>query len=271
MPRLNPRFIRRLIVASVVFVNLQTSMPTVSPLLAAQAGTRTPRIVILIGDDDNNYEAQRTIPIFAKSLASTSEALCRVILARGEMNSSDFPELETALERADLLVIFFRRRALPEKDLAAIRNWLKAGKPLVGIRTANHAFNPTGDLVKGHSAWESFVPDVLGCGNYGYGPVEPGTDVQVAKDAEKHAILKGVAAKKWYSKGNIYRVAPIDKKANVLLWGTVGDSKEPIAWTRMAGKSRVFYTSLGHPSDFDDERFVAVLTNGMLWAAGRDE
>ena len=242
-----------------------------SPGLATPKNDRPPRFVILIGEDENNYEAHRTIPKFAESLAITGDALCRVILASGERNASHFHNLEKALEDADLLVIFFRRRGLPESDLALIRNWLKAGKPIVGIRTANHAFSVRGDLVKGHPAWEEFVPEVLGCGNYGYGPVEPGTDVSVAKGAEKHAILKRMPQTQWHSKGNIYRVAPIDKKAQVLLWGTVGDTtvgdtKEPIAWTRMAGKSRVFYTSLGHPSDFNDESFVTLLTNGMLWA-----
>lgn len=237
-----------------------------SSSFAAPKRDRPPRVVILVGDDDNNYEAQRTIPKYAEHLAITGDALCRVILAQGEMNASHFPHLEKALKDADLLVIFFRRRAMPESDLALIRGWLKAGKPLVGIRTANHAFSVRGELGKGHSAWEEFVPEILGCGNYGYGPVEPGTDVKIADGAAKHTILKRMPKTEWHSKGNIYRVAPIDKKATVLLWGSVGDVKEPIAWTRMAGKSRVFYTSMGHPSDFEDEAFFHLLTNGMLWA-----
>ncbi|MEX2579340.1 MAG: hypothetical protein WD342_09800 [Verrucomicrobiales bacterium] len=36
----------------------------------------------------------------------------------------------------------------------------------------------------------------------------------------------------------------------------------------MARDSRVFYTSLGHPSDFDDDRphFRDLLLNGIRWA-----
>jgi type 1 glutamine amidotransferase len=32
------------------------------------------------------------------------------------------------------------------------------------------------------------------------------------------------------------------------------------------GKSRVFYTSLGHPDDFSSEDFNRLLGNAVLWA-----
>ena len=32
------------------------------------------------------------------------------------------------------------------------------------------------------------------------------------------------------------------------------------------GKSRVFYTSLGHPDDFKSDAFQTLLVNGILWA-----
>ena len=35
--------------------------------------------------------------------------------------------------------------------------------------------------------------------------------------------------------------------------GTIpGQPAEPVAWVNLRGPSRVFYTSLGHPGDFDD-------------------
>jgi type 1 glutamine amidotransferase len=44
---------------------------------------------------------------------------------------------------------------------------------------------------------------------------------------------------------------------------------EPVAWTwTRKGGRRVFCTSLGHPDDFKDESFTALLRNGILWAAG---
>jgi len=43
----------------------------------------------------------------------------------------------------------------------------------------------------------------------------------------------------------------------------------PVVWKRMYGKSRVFYTSLGHvDDDFDVPEAFEIVKRGMLWAAG---
>lgn len=45
----------------------------------------------------------------------------------------------------------------------------------------------------------------------------------------------------------------------------------PAAWTRMWGKGRVFYTSIGHTDkDFQIDGARELTLRGMLWAAGRD-
>ena len=49
-------------------------------------------------------------------------------------------ELFEALAETDVLLVSVRRRALPAKHLAALRRYVDAGKPLIGIRTANHGF-----------------------------------------------------------------------------------------------------------------------------------
>ena len=42
----------------------------------------------------------------------------------------------------------------------------------------------------------------------------------------------------------------------------------PVAWKRMHGKGRVFYSSLGHVAkDLDVPQAYAIITRGMLWAA----
>ncbi len=44
----------------------------------------------------------------------------------------------------------------------------------------------------------------------------------------------------------------------------------PVAWTRMDGKGRVFYLSLGHEHDvWNDPRYQQLLLNGINWAMGR--
>ena len=42
--------------------------------------------------------------------------------------------------------------------MAIIRRYIEAGKPLVGIRTACHAFDTRGKAPPGHAEWTTFDP-----------------------------------------------------------------------------------------------------------------
>jgi type 1 glutamine amidotransferase len=227
---------------------------------------KPPHIVFLISEDPLNYEAPITIPAFAKFLESSYGYTTSVLLGEGERTSYRFPGIE-ALAKADLLVVFCRRVALSSAQLSIIKNYLKKGKPVVGIRTANHAFSLLEEPAAGFEAWPGFVDSVLGCKNRGYGPVLPGTDVAIAPGATNHPVLKGIVPGQWHSEGNVYLVAPLlDEKATVLLNGREGENVQPVAWTRQLGRSRVFYTSMGYPDDFNIPQFRQLLINGIHWA-----
>lgn len=229
------------------------------------AQTPGPHLVFLVSEDPDNYQAHRTIPPFAEMLRKEYGFRCTVIQGEGDPQAFHFPGLEV-LPQADLLVIFFRRRALSSEQLGLIRSHLEAGKPLIGIRTANHAFSVRGEVAAGHEKWWEFVPEVLGCENRGYGPVAPGTNVMLAPEAERHPILRNVEPSRWHSDGNLYLVKPLtDPQATVLLTGSVEDKSEPVAWTRTCGAARVFYTSLGYPTDFEQPRFRRLLINAIHW------
>ena len=239
----------------------------------SEAGTDVPpqnemrHIVFLISEDPDNYEATRTVPVFAEKLRKERGFNVTVIVGEGPRTAFRFPGLE-ALSQADLLVVFCRRVALTSDQLAVIRKYLKAGKPIVGIRTANHAFTVREKVADGYEAWPQFVSDILGCENRGYGPESLGTKVAVVPAAKKHPVVKGVIPDQWQGDGSTYLVAPLlDQKATVLFTGSVEDKVEPVAWTRhTSDKSRVFYTSLGYPTDFDRPQFVELLVNGIYWA-----
>ena len=61
--------------------------------------------------------------------------------------------IEARLQTADLLVLSVRRQALPEADLAALKKYLAAGKPLMALRTSSHAFDAKGKVPAGHAEW----------------------------------------------------------------------------------------------------------------------
>lgn len=224
-------------------------------------------ILFLISKDVDNYEADKTIPVYAQKLQMEYGFTVTVLQAEGERTSASFPALKNALNKADLLVVFARRLGLPEDQMNNIKDYFKKGKPMVGIRTANHAFSvQPADRKPGFTDWWEFVPDIVGCLNKGYGPVEPGTDVKIVEAQKNHPVLKGMP-EQWHSNGNLYLVDfTIDPNAVPLLMGNSEDKIQPVAWTRIAGKSRIFYTSLGYPTDFSDNAFTTLITNAIFWA-----
>lgn len=226
---------------------------------------KKPHIVFLISKDTLNYEADKTIPLFAASLEKNYGFVTTVLQAEGERTAATFPHLGVTLKKADLMVVFARRLALPPEQMESIKTWFQKGKPMVGIRTANHAFSVAQTEKKnGYTDWWAFVPDILGCINNGYGAVEPGTDVSVVANQQHHEILNGLP-EQWHSNGNLYLISD-ENNIVPLLTGTVaGGNEQPIAWTRSVNKSRVFYTSLGHPDDFSSIPFTTLLTNAVFW------
>ncbi len=237
----------------------------------ANLNSKIPHIVFLISEDPDNYEAHISMPAFAKSLSESGRYKTSVLQGSSNRTSYRFPNFEIVKE-ADLIVVFARRLALPNEQMDLLKEYLKNGGGLVGIRTANHAFTLLkGEApVKGFEQWPEFVSTVLGCENRGYGPASAKTEVQVNEHFENHEILKGIGDSKWVSDGNLYLVAPLlDKNAKVLLRGLSDQKSQPIAWTRRYGKSRVFYTSLGYPTDFKNQNFIKLLENAMDWTLNK--
>src|SRR5690606_28467402 len=153
-------------------------------------------------EDPLNYEADKTIPPFAERLRKEYGFKVSVLMGEGKHGSYRYNGLE-ALQSADLLVVFCRRLALPFEQMDAIKNYLRAGKPLVGLRTANHGFSVWDEVADGFEGWWGFVPDILGCENRGYEAEELGTIISIASKAGNHPILKGIDASNWKSKGQV--------------------------------------------------------------------
>jgi len=229
-------------------------------------------IVFLISEDPDNYKAHLTIPEFANYLAASKQYKTTVLKGESNRTSYRFPNFEI-LKEADLVVVFARRLALASDQMAALKNYLKRGAGLVGIRTANHAFTLLGSEkpADGYAEWPEFVSDVLGCLNRGYGVATAKTEVLIKEGQSKNEILHGIKQSPWVSDGNLYLVDPLlAKDAQVLLQGLSDNRTEPIAWKRQYGQSRIFYTSLGYPTDFKNKNFITLLENAIAWAINKD-
>ena len=224
-----------------------------------------PRAVFLIGEDE--YKTEATLPAFAVKELEPLGVRCTMAIADPK-SPHDFPST-AALNDADLLVLSVRRRAPKAEQMALIRRYLESGKPLVGIRTACHAFDARGKAPPGHVEWTSFDPDVLGghyTGHHGTGMLPV---IERAPGQTSHPILEGVGTQ-FTASGSLYKTNPLALTAVPLLIGKAGSlPPEPVAWINAKGASRIFYTSLGHPGDFDRPQFRTLLRNAIFWALDR--
>jgi type 1 glutamine amidotransferase len=233
-------------------------------------GDRRPHAVFLIAEDE--YKTETTLPPFAARYLGRDYRVSFVFDAPSDKN--DMPGLENLGDGADVLVVSVRRRLPTEAQLAAVRRFVAAGKAVVGVRTASHAFAPRGNdpVPAGHDAWRTFDPDVLGGHYVGHHGVGPKVAVSFAEGGSSHPILRGVELDGLVGNGSLYRVNPLAESATPLLSGTIpGQPAEPVLWTNLTTSGgRVVYTSLGHPDDFGEPAFNRLLRNAIDWAAGRD-
>jgi type 1 glutamine amidotransferase len=200
----------------------------------------------------------------------------RVSLIYGsESRRDEVPGID-AIRGADVLLVSVRRRVLPAEQLKFVRDHVAAGRGVVGIRTASHAFAVLGKgkVEAGRDVWPEFDRDVLGgnyTGHYGHDDKAKHQTLVSIIAAADHPILHGVEAKEFGSGGTLYKVSPLAATATPLFVGKADDHPaEPVAWTNASGKSRVFYTSLGHKDDFENASFVRILDNAVHWAAGKN-
>ncbi len=225
---------------------------------------KRPHVVIVMAERE--YETNVSLPQFALANLGKKYRVSYVHADAKERNT--LPGIEV-LEDADLLLLSVRRRALPQAQMKVIRRFIESGKPVVGIRTANHALSLRGkEPPEGCVVWENFDQQVIG-GNYSnHHGAGPKVALEVAKTAAKHPVLADVDVSKLQGCGSLYVVSPLADSATPLLIGAIpGKDAEPIAWTnKNPFGGRVFYTSLGHVDDFAQPGMNQLLSNAIDWA-----
>jgi hypothetical protein len=244
-------------------------------LLAAaglDAHNRDPRPHIVLIAAEAEYDSRRTLQQLARDQLA-QEFRCEVLAATAPEGTGrdDVPQL-AAVDDADLLVLSMRRRSLPVVQMDHLERYIRAGKPLVALRTSVVAFQTRQDPQPGYVVWDRFDQEVLGCNYQGYDPKSrtTGCDVWIPPEAAGHPLLAGVAPK-FHSPCWLYRQRPLAESVRVLLAGRWSPTapEEPVAWTNTYRGGRVFYTTLGHPADFEIEAFRRLLLNAIDWSLGR--
>jgi type 1 glutamine amidotransferase len=293
------------LLVSLAFVPVAFTADTDPPwvVLEGKEGAGKGKHIVLISGDQE-YRSEEAIAQLAKILATRHGFKCTVLFTvdpkDGTINPTinNIPGLD-ALKSADLLVIFTRFLDLPDEQMQQFADYVASGKPVIGLRTATHAFNmpgtrkfarfSNGSNVKG---WEGgFGKQVLGeqWVNHHGAHGKEGTRGIVVKGQEENPILKGIKEGEIFGKTDVYTVhIPLSGDSIPLILGEVtetlqpdskavvgkkNDPMMPVAWTKTykgdgdkAG--RVFTTTMGASQDLEFEGTRRMIVNACYWAVG---
>ncbi|MCB9915855.1 MAG: ThuA domain-containing protein [Planctomycetes bacterium] len=271
---------------------------------AGGAGPGAGKHVVLISGDEE-YRSEEALPMLGKLLAVRHGFRCTVLFSQKPETAEIDPEERTylpgieAVDDADLVVLFTRFRSWPEADMKHFADYVEAGKPLIALRTATHAFNYPADAPNAYarwtwtgSAWEGgFGKQVLGetwvnhHGSHG----QESTRGVIPAAAASHPILRGVTDV--WGPTDVYGIRALPADATVLLEGEVcagmtpaappvdgpkNAPRIPVTWTReraLAGgvTQRIVVSTLGAAIDLESEHLRRLLVNAAYWCTGMED
>lgn len=252
------------------------------------------KIVLVAGDEE--YRSEESCPMLAKILSERFGYDCAVLFsmsADGKYidpnNQKDLTGLDE-LSDADLMIIGTRFRQLDEEEYAKIADYLNAGKPVIGFRTATHAF--TGGGTTGDFKWSEFGPKILGEGwvNHHGKHKSQGARGKVEEANAQHPILNGIDDV--FGPSDVYGIKRVTaENATILLRGIVTDSlmpdskavegekndpMMPLAWLRDytspngQAKGQAFCTTMGASADLESEALRRLMVNAAIYLTGQE-
>ncbi len=256
-------------------------------------------IVFVSGDEE--YRSEESLPMLAQILAVHHGFKCTTLFAIDPktgtidpVNQTNIPGLHH-LETADMMVLFTRFRELPDEQMKYIIDYTNAGKPVMGLRTATHAFNYSKNKNSPYAKYSfrseefdgGYGRQVLGetwINHYGHHGKESTRGV-INEEIKAHPILKGV--EDIWGPTDVYSVTELTGDAKVLVFGQVLIGMEPtdepkpdtptmpLGWiksyTGEQGKtSRVFCTTMGASVDLESEGLRRLLVNACYWCMGME-
>jgi sugar lactone lactonase YvrE/nicotinamidase-related amidase/type 1 glutamine amidotransferase len=226
---------------------------------------KRPLLVMVMAED--GYETNRTLPDLAAKHLGRDFRVTTVFGSDTDRNA--IPGLY-AVDQADLLLLSVRRRVLPPADLDRIRKFVEAGKPVIGIRTASHAFSLGKKAPpEGLKDWPEFDRRVFGGNYHGHHANSEKTAVTATNAGREHTITANFGDATVKQGAVLYKTSPLSARTRVLLEGVSEDGQtEPVMWTfQRSDGGRSLYSSMGHPQDLADPRYRRTLLNAIYWAA----
>ena len=184
--------------------------------------------------------------------------------------TEDTSEFSTENLKRYAAVMFFTSGELPmsEAQKTALLDFVLSGGGFLGVHSATDTFY----------TWRDYL-DLIG-GYFNGHPWHQPVTIEVADPSNPLVAFLGNS---FQIKDEIYQVSDFDYRGSSVLLrldprsvdlGKAGVHQRfygwPLAWTRLYGEGRVFYTALGHePSVWQDARYQRLLTNAILWSIRR--
>jgi len=287
-------------------ISLATSRAA-DPFLTLKGGAglgQGQHIVFVTGEE--YYRSEEGMSMFAKIMSRRFGFKCTVLYAidptSGHINpnrNTNIPGL-AELKNADLMVIFARLRELPDADMKHIVDYVNAGKPVLGIRNATHAFRYSANSSSPYKHWDfqskewpgGFGQQILGdtwIAHYGAFQKEA-TLAHVNPSQRRHPVLRGVQDT-IFCHTDVNSVERLTSNDTVLFHAQVlsglnptdppvtdqrKETRMPFAWfknyTTPSGKSgRSFTTTAGASLDWLSDDLRRLMVNAMLSLTGHEK
>lgn len=262
------------------------------------------RHIVLIAAEQE-YRSEQSLPMLARILSRYHGYHCTVLFAVNDEGLVDptqkirwqdktvvhnIPGLQH-LKSADLMILHSRLITLPDQQIRHLIDYIDSGKPILGIRTANHGFLENFPYkLKGKKV--RFGDDVLGGafrGHHGNWHRDSTRGMPV-ETQRYHPILRGVTDV--WGPSDVYRTYPKDKQlpesCTALMFGQPLTGRDhddppnpkkiplPIAWTKtwtgsIGVPARVFHVTMGSAKDYQSAGLRRMTINAAYWCLGLED
>lgn len=281
---------------TITLLSLLSAVPAIaadSLVFPAKGNDHTKHIVLIAGDEE--YRTEESMPMLGKILSQRHGFKCTVLFSFGKdganyidaNNQQGLRGLE-ALDTADLMLIGTRFRQPDAAGAKHITDFLNAGKPVIGIRTATHAFNGKGKF--GNIDYGQFGRKILGeqwVSHHG-GHKRQGARGVIEQANASHPILNSVSDV--FAPSDVYGVSHLTDADQILLRGAVTETldpaskaiegaknnpMQPLAWLHTyktpdeKSTGRSFCTTAGASVDFVSEDLRRLIVNAAYHLTGQ--
>jgi len=252
------------------------------------------RIVIVTGDEE--YRSEESGPMLGKILSQKHGFDCTVLFSwtGGYIDPNNQGGIRgwDTLDSADLMIIGTRFRKPSDEDAKHLTDFMNAGKPVIGFRTATHAFNggqKFGDSI-GFGEWGRKILGEQWVNHHG-GHKSQGARGVIEEANKACPVLNGVTNDNVFAPSDVYGVKHLTDADTVLLRGAVTETLDPksknieggkndpmqaFAWlhhyTAPDGKTKgqSFCTTAGASVDFVSEGLRRIVVNAAYHLTGLD-